>query len=53
MQTGQFPEGLDRLKAIEAAERKKEKNDEMIAYVGFPSGLTALEILSEVIGSRK
>ena len=25
----------------------------LIAYVGFPSGLTALEILSEVIGSRK
>jgi len=25
----------------------------LIAYVGFPSGLTALEIASEVIGSRK
>jgi 4-carboxymuconolactone decarboxylase len=25
----------------------------LIAYVGFPSGLTALEILGEVIGSRK
>ncbi len=35
VQTGQFPEGLDRLKAIEAAERKKEGNDRMIAYVSF------------------
>jgi thiol-disulfide isomerase/thioredoxin len=35
VQTGQFPEGLERLKAIEAAERKKEKNDDMIAYVSF------------------
>ena len=25
----------------------------LIAYVGFPSGLTALEILNEVIGARK
>jgi 4-carboxymuconolactone decarboxylase len=25
----------------------------LIAYVGFPSGLTALEILSDVIASRK
>ena len=25
----------------------------LIAYVGFPSGLTALEIASEVIGGRK
>jgi 4-carboxymuconolactone decarboxylase len=25
----------------------------LIAYLGFPSGLTALEILNEVIGSRK
>ena len=25
----------------------------LIAYVGFPSGLTALEIANEVIGSRK
>ena len=25
----------------------------LIAYVGFPGGLTALEILNEVIGSRK
>jgi 4-carboxymuconolactone decarboxylase len=25
----------------------------LIAYVGFPSGLTALEIASDVIGSRK
>jgi hypothetical protein len=24
-----------------------------IAYVGLPSGLTALEILDEVVGSRK
>ena len=25
----------------------------LIAYVGFPSGLTALEILNDVVGSRK
>ena len=25
----------------------------LIAYVGFPCGLTALEILNEVVGSRK
>ena len=25
----------------------------LIAYVGFPSGLTALEIANEVIGARK
>ena len=25
----------------------------LIAYVGFPSGLTALEIASEVIAARK
>ncbi|MGE3271989.1 MAG: carboxymuconolactone decarboxylase family protein [Chloroflexota bacterium] len=25
----------------------------LIAYVGFPSGLTALEILNEVLGARK
>ena len=25
----------------------------LIAYVGFPGGLTALEILNEVLGSRK
>jgi thiol-disulfide isomerase/thioredoxin len=35
VQTGQFPDGLARLKAIEAQERKKEKNDDMIAYISF------------------
>ncbi len=35
VQTGQFPDGLARLKQIEAAERDKDDNDEMIAYVSF------------------
>lgn len=35
VQTGQFPNGLDRLTKIEADERKKRDNEEMIAYVSF------------------
>jgi alkylhydroperoxidase/carboxymuconolactone decarboxylase family protein YurZ len=30
-----------------------DANSHLIAYVGFPGGLTALEIANEVIGSRK
>lgn len=35
VQTGQFKEGLSRLKSIEAAEKKKTDNKEMIAYVTY------------------
>ena len=35
------------------AEELTEAVVHLIAYVGFPSGLTALEILNEVVGSRK
>jgi thiol-disulfide isomerase/thioredoxin len=35
VQTGQFPDGLARLKKIETAQRNLKDNDEMIAYVSF------------------
>ncbi len=35
VQTGQFPDGLARLKTIEAEQRKKKNNDEMLAYVSY------------------
>ena len=35
------------------AEELTEAVVHLIAYVGFPSGLTALEILNEVVGAQK
>lgn len=35
VQTGQFKDGLSRLKSIESAEKKKKNNSEMIGYVGY------------------
>ncbi len=35
VQTGQFPDGLARLKKIEADAKKQKNNDEMLAYVGY------------------
>jgi hypothetical protein len=34
-------------------EPRVDADSHLIAYVGFPSGLTALEIASDVIGSRQ